>query len=41
MTQEQFTPLDIRTDMPPLKQDDSGAVRIGDTRVLLGLVIRA
>ena len=41
MTQEQFTTLEIRTDTPPLGQDDSGAVRIGNTRVLLELVIRA
>lgn len=41
MTQEQFPTLDIRTDTPPLRQDESGAVRIGDTRVLLELVIRA
>ena len=41
MTHEQFTTLEIRTDTPPLGQDDSGAVRIGNTRVLLELVIRA
>ena len=41
MTQEQFPILEIQTDTPPLRQDDSGAVRIGDTRVLLELVIRA
>jgi len=41
MTQEQFTQLEIRNDTPPLRQDDSGAVRIGNTRVLLELVIRA
>ena len=41
MTQEQFPTLEIRTDTPPLRQDDSGAVRIGNTRVLLELVIRA
>lgn len=41
MTHEQFTTLEIRTDTPPLRQDDSGAVRIGNTRVLLELVIRA
>jgi uncharacterized protein (DUF433 family) len=33
--------LEIRTDAPPLTQDDTGAVRIGSTRVLLELVIRA
>ena len=41
MTQEQFATLEIRTDTPPLRQDDSGSVRIGNTRVLLELVIRA
>jgi len=41
MTQEQFAALEIRTDTPPLRQDDSGAVRIGKTQVLLELVIRA
>ena len=41
MTQEQFATLEIRTDTPPLRQDDSGAVRIGTTQVLLELVIRA
>ena len=41
MTQEQFATLEIRTDTPPLRQDKSGAVRIGETQVLLELVIRA
>ena len=41
MTQEQFTTLEIPADKAPLRQDDSGAVRIGNTRVLLELVIRA
>ena len=41
MTQEQCTRLEIQTDSPPLRQDDSGAVRIGKTQVLLELVIRA
>lgn len=41
MSQEQFTPLNICSDSPLLRQDDSGAVRIGNTRVLLELVIRA
>jgi uncharacterized protein (DUF433 family) len=41
MTQKQFTTLEIQTDTPPLRQDDSGAVRVGGTRVLLELVIRA
>jgi len=40
MTQEQLPTLEIQTDAPPLRQDDSGAVRIGTTRVLLELVIR-
>ena len=33
--------IEILSDTPPLKQDASGAVRIGNTRVLLELVIRA
>ena len=41
MTQKHFTTLEIQTDTPPLTQDDSGAVRIANTRVLLELVIRA
>lgn len=41
MTQEHFTTLEIRSDTPPLRQDDSGAIRIGKTQVLLELVIRA
>ena len=41
MTQDPFPTLEIQTDTPPLKHDDSGAVRIGDSRVLLELVIRA
>ena len=41
MTQEQFATLEIQIDAPPLRQDDSGAVRIGKTQVLLELVIRA
>lgn len=31
----------IRTDPPPLRQDSSGALRVGQSRVLLELVIRA
>jgi uncharacterized protein (DUF433 family) len=31
----------IRADAPPLRQDKSGAWRVGRTRVLLELVIRA
>lgn len=33
--------IEILPDAPPLRQDGSGAVRIGDTRVLLELVIGA
>lgn len=33
--------IEIHTDTPPLRSDASGAVRIGETRVLLELVIRA
>ena len=31
----------IRTESPPMREDASGAIRVGDTRVLLELVIRA
>ena len=31
----------IRTEIPPLRQDSTGALRIGTSRVLLELVIRA
>lgn len=31
----------VKTDVPPLREDASGALRIGDSRVLLELVIRA
>jgi uncharacterized protein (DUF433 family) len=31
----------LRADAPPLREDPSGAIRIGQTRVLLDLVIRA
>jgi uncharacterized protein (DUF433 family) len=41
MTQEQFSTLEIPADTPPLRQEASGAVRVGHTRVLLELVIRA
>ena len=41
MTQGQFSTLEIPADTPPLRQEGSGAVRIGNTRVLLELVIRA
>ena len=30
-----------KTDMPPLREDAAGALRVGDSRVLLELVIRA
>ncbi len=33
--------IEIKTDVPPLRQEPSGAVRVGDSRVLLELVIRA
>src|SRR3990170_3957656 len=31
----------IKTDAPPLQQDSSGALRVGQSRVLLELVIRS
>jgi uncharacterized protein (DUF433 family) len=31
----------IQPDVPPLRQDSSGALRVGQSRVLLELVIRA
>jgi uncharacterized protein (DUF433 family) len=31
----------VRAEAPPLRQDASGALRVGDSRVLLELVIRA
>ena len=31
----------VRTEAPPLREDAAGALRIGDSRVLLELVIRA
>lgn len=31
----------LKTDQPPLREDESGALRVGDTRVLLELVIQA
>lgn len=31
----------IRTDAPPLRRDESGGLRVGPSRVLLELVIRA
>lgn len=33
--------VNIQTDPPPLRQDSSGALRVGQSRVLLELVIRA
>ena len=33
--------LELQTEAPPLYQDPSGALRIGNSRVLLELVIRA
>jgi uncharacterized protein (DUF433 family) len=41
MTREQITEVEIQLDTPPLRQDTSGAIRVGETRVLLELVIRA
>src|SRR2546423_1099129 len=40
-TQRQSMSIPIRTDVPPLRQDSSGALRVGSSRVLLELVIRA
>jgi uncharacterized protein (DUF433 family) len=31
----------VQTDTPPLREDTSGALRVGESRVLLELVIRA
>jgi uncharacterized protein (DUF433 family) len=39
--EEQAMAIEIHADIPPLLQDASGAVRVGDTHVLLELVIRA
>ena len=33
-------PLDIQPELPPLRIDGSGAVRVGNTRVLFVLVVR-
>lgn len=33
--------LVLQCESPPLKEDETGAIRIGDSRVLLELVIRA
>ena len=34
-------PLTLKPEAPPLRQDADGAIRVGGTRVLLELVIRA
>jgi uncharacterized protein (DUF433 family) len=34
-------PLDIQPELPPLRVDASGAVRVGQTRVLFVLVVQA
>jgi uncharacterized protein (DUF433 family) len=34
-------PFTAKTDAPPLREDAAGALRVGDSRVLLELVIRA
>jgi uncharacterized protein (DUF433 family) len=34
-------PFTAKIDAPPLREDAAGALRVGDTRVLLELVIRA
>lgn len=34
-------PFAVKTDTPPLREDATGALRVGDSRVLLELVIRA
>ena len=34
-------PFTIQAEAPPLQEDAAGAVRVGDSRVLLDLVIRA
>src|SRR5437764_8106812 len=33
--------LAVEAEMPPLREDETGALRVGDSRVLLELVIRA
>lgn len=30
----------VRTDVPPIREDESGALRVGNTRVLLEFVIK-
>ncbi|MBX9679185.1 MAG: DUF433 domain-containing protein [Gemmataceae bacterium] len=34
-------PFTVQSDSPPLREDSAGALRVGDSRVLLELVIRA
>src|SRR5262249_21758726 len=34
-------PLTIQSEAPPLRVDDAGAIRVGKTRVLFYLVVRA
>jgi uncharacterized protein (DUF433 family) len=34
-------PLSIEAEAPPLRVEESGAIRVGNTRVLLELVVRA
>ncbi len=36
-----LTEMVLQTEIPPLYQDESGAVRVGNSRVLLELVIHA
>jgi uncharacterized protein (DUF433 family) len=31
----------VQSDVPPLREDDSGAIRVGTTRILLELLIHA
>ena len=31
----------VQTEAPPIREDSSGALRVGNTRVLLSLVVRA
>src|SRR5437764_11220279 len=33
--------LAVEAEMPPLREDETGALRVGETRVLLELVVRA
>src|SRR5688500_15678207 len=36
-----IVPFTVQAEAPPLREDAAGAVRVGDSRVLLELVIRA